>query len=366
MKQFVAFVRKEFCHIFRDHRTMLILLGLPVALLVILGFAISTEVNNSRLMVLAPENDATVQRLTHRLAANPRFVYVGHLSSVADVDRMFRQGRTDIVVGISPQFERGLYTAARPAAVQIWVDATDPNTASLMAGYVRGVLLSEMSASGRGNLPVEVQSHLLFNPQMKSAYNFVPGVMGLILMLICAMMTSISIVREKETGTMEVLLVTPVSPLLIIFSKVVPYFLLSCVNLLSVLLVAVGVMHVPVAGSPWLLSVLSLVFVLVAVLLGLLISTLARTQVAAMLLSGLVLMMPTMLLSGMIYPIESMPVALQVVAEVIPARWYIEAVRKVMIAGMGWSSIWTEFAVLCGMAIALLVASLGRFKIRLA
>lgn len=364
MKQFAAFVRKEFCHIFRDRRTMLILLGLPVALLVILGFAISTEVNNSRLMVLSPTTDATVQRMTHRLAANPRFVYVGKLSSVTDVDRAFRQGRTDIVVGFSPDFERGLQSAARPAAIQIWVDATDPNTASMMVNYARGVLLSEMAA-GQGHDWVTVQSHLLFNPQMKSAYNFVPGVMGLIMMLICAMMTSISIVREKETGTMEVLLVTPVSPLLIILSKVVPYFLLSCVNLLSVLVVAVWVLHVPVAGSLWLLSVLSLVFVFVAVSLGLLISTLARTQVAAMLLAGLSLMMPTMLLSGMIFPIESMPVALQLLAEAIPARWYIAAVRKVMIAGMGWSSVWTEFLVLCGMAVVLLTASLSRFKKRL-
>lgn len=361
MKQFFAFVRKEFYHIFRDRRTMLILLGLPVAMLIILGFAISTEVKNSRLMILSSTYDATVRRIVAQLSSNPRFLYVGQLNSVNEVDKAFRQGDADIVVAFSPQFEQHLFHS-HDAAIQIWVDASDPNTASMMVNYARSILLTGAASSGN----VVIQSHLLFNPQMKSAYNFVPGVMGLILMLICAMMTSISIVREKENGTMEVLLASPVSPLLVVLSKVVPYFILSCVNLLSVLLVAVLVLHVPVVGSWWLLSLLSCVFVLVALSLGLLISTMARTQVAAMLLSGVTLMMPTMLLSGMLFPIESMPAVLQVLAEIIPAKWYIAGVRKVMIAGQGWDCVWVELTVLGGMAFVLMAASLGRFKKRLA
>lgn len=361
MKPFAAFVRKEFCHIFRDRRTLLILLGLPVALLLILGFAISTEVENSRLMVWAPTSDATVRRAVARLAGNPRFVYAGQLHSVAEVNRAFRRGEADVVVAFCPHFERRLHHT-HDASVQIWADASDPNTAGLMVGYVRSVLLS--AGNGAGG-PVQLQTRLLFNPQMKSAYNFVPGVVGLILMLICAMMTSISIVREKESGTLEVLLTTPVSPWLVIFSKVVPYFLLSCVNLLTVAFVAVRVLHVPVAGSVWLLAALSMEYVFVALALGMLISTLVRTQVAAMLISGMVLMMPTMLLSGMIFPIESMPVLLQVLAEAIPARWYVAAVRKVMIAGQGWQSVGLEMAVLGGMAVLLTTAGLLRFKKRL-
>lgn len=209
------------------------------------------------------------------------------------------------------------------------------------------------------------QVKLLYNPQMKSAYNFVPGVMGLILMLICAMMTSISIVREKETGTMEVLLVSPVKPLFIIFAKAVPYFVLSFVNLITILLLSVYVLHVPVAGSLFWLIAVSLLFIFVSLALGLLISTVTRTQVAAMLVSGLMLMMPTMLLSGMIFPIESMPAILQGISTVIPARWYIQAVRKLMIEGVDISLVLTEIGILTVMAIFLITVSFKKFKNRL-
>ena len=200
---------------------------------------------------------------------------------------------------------------------------------------------------------------------MKSAYNFVPGVMGLILMLICAMMTSISIVREKETGTMEVLLVSPVKPLFIILAKAVPYFVLSFVNLITILLLSVYVLHVPVAGSLFWLVAVSLLFIFVSLALGLLISTVTRTQVAAMLVSGLMLMMPTMLLSGMIFPIESMPAILQGISTVIPARWYIQAVRKLMIEGVDISLVLTEIGILTVMAVLLITVSFKKFKNRL-
>lgn len=206
---------------------------------------------------------------------------------------------------------------------------------------------------------------MLYNPQMKSAYNFVPGVMGLILMMICAMMTSISIVREKETGTMEVLLVSPVKPLFIILAKAVPYFVLSFVNLITILLLSVYVLHVPVAGSLFWLVVVSLLFIFVSLALGLLISTVTHTQVAAMLVSGLMLMMPTMLLSGMIFPVESMPVILQSISTVIPARWYIQAVRKLMIEGVDISLVLTEIGILAVMAVLLITVSFKKFKNRL-
>lgn len=209
------------------------------------------------------------------------------------------------------------------------------------------------------------QVKLLYNPQMKSAYNFVPGVMGLILMMICAMMTSISIVREKETGTMEVLLVSPVKPLFIILAKAVPYFVLSFVNLITILLLSVYVLHVPVAGSLFWLVVVSLLFIFVSLALGLLISTVTHTQVAAMLVSGLMLMMPTMLLSGMIFPVESMPVILQSISTVIPARWYIQAVRKLMIEGVDISLVLTEIGILAVMAVLLITVSFKKFKNRL-
>jgi ABC-2 type transport system permease protein len=200
---------------------------------------------------------------------------------------------------------------------------------------------------------------------MKGAYNFVPGVMGLILMLICAMMTSISIVREKETGTMAVLLVSPVKPVYVILAKMTPYFTLSIFNLITILLLSVFVLGVPVAGNLFLLIFVSLIFILTALALGLLISNLVNTQVAAMLVSGLGLMMPTMLLSGLIFPIESMPPILQWLSCILPVRWYIEVVRKVMIQGVDAVFVLKEIAILSGMAVVLLVVSLKKFKIRL-
>ena len=362
MRSFRAFVVKEFRHIFRDRRTMLILLAMPVVQILLFGFAISTEVNDSRLMVLTPTEDATVKRVVERLAGNRYFSLVGMLHSPAEMDEAFRRGEADVVVVFPQEFEKKLLYE-RDAALQVAVDATDPNTASLMAAYVQGILASAFPSGGQRGIGVE--THLLFNPQMESAYNFVPGVMGLILMLICAMMTSVSIVREKERGTMEVLLASPVRPLGIIVAKAVPYFVLSCVNLASILLLAVYVLHVPVAGSVGLLSVLSLIFIALALSLGLLISTLVKTQVAAMLISGMVLMMPTMLLSGMIFPIESMPAVLQWIAQVVPARWYIAAVSKLMIEVVGLFGVWKETSVMAGMALLLMTVSLWKFKKRL-
>ena len=225
-------------------------------------------------------------------------------------------------------------------------------------------IVGQALQSGTQSSPI-VQTHLLFNPQMKSAYNFVPGVMGLILMLICAMMTSISIVREKETGTMEVLLVSPIRPIFIILAKAVPYLVLSCVNLATILLLSVYVLHVPVEGSLWTLSFLSLLLIAVALSLGLLISCVVQNQVAAMIVSGMGLMMPVMLLSGMIFPIESMPAVLQWISNIIPARWYIQAVKKVMIEGLGMAAVWHEALILSGMAALLIGLSLKKFKERL-
>ena len=238
----------------------------------------------------------------------------------------------------------------------------------MQAGYATNIISmarQDMLPPGVRVSAIVLQVKLLYNPQMKSAYNFVPGVMGLILMLICAMMTSISIVREKETGTMEVLLVSPVKPLFIIFAKAVPYFVLSFVNLITILLLSVYVLHVPVAGSLFWLVAVSLLFIFVSLALGLLISTVTRTQVAAMLVSGLMLMMPTMLLSGMIFPIESMPAILQGISTVIPARWYIQAVRKLMIEGVDISLVLTEIGILTVMAVLLITVSFKKFKNRL-
>lgn len=294
----LGFYQDRIFHIFRDRRTMLILLGMPVLQIILFGFAITTELNHSRVAVLDPSKDAVTTRITERIDENRYFSVVKELSSASDIETVFRHDEADIVVAFTPDFDANLSTGE--AGIQLVVDATDPNTGNMMAGYVQGIV-GQALQSGTQSSPI-VQTHLLFNPQMKSAYNFVPGVMGLILMLICAMMTSISIVREKETGTMEVLLVSPIRPIFIILAKAVPYLVLSCVNLITILLLSVYVLHVPVEGSLWTLSFLSLLLIAVALSLGLLISCVVQNQVAAMIVSGMGLMMPVMLLSGMIFP----------------------------------------------------------------
>lgn len=339
----------------------MILLGMPVLQIILFGFAITTELNHSRVAVLDPSKDAVTTRITERIDENRYFSVVKELSSASDIETVFRHDEADIVVAFTPDFDANLSTGE--AGIQLVVDATDPNTGNMMAGYVQGIV-GQALQSGTQSSPI-VQTHLLFNPQMKSAYNFVPGVMGLILMLICAMMTSISIVREKETGTMEVLLVSPIRPIFIILAKAVPYLVLSCVNLATILLLSVYVLHVPVEGSLWTLSFLSLLLIAVALSLGLLISCVVQNQVAAIIVSGMGLMMPVMLLSGMIFPIESMPAVLQWISNIIPARWYIQAVKKVMIEGLGMAAVWHEALILSGMAALLIGLSLKKFKERL-
>ena len=339
----------------------MILLGMPVLQIILFGFAITTELNHSRVAVLDPSKDAVTTRITERIDENRYFSVVKELSSASDIETVFRHDEADIVVAFTPDFDANLSTGE--AGIQLVVDATDPNTGNMMAGYVQGIV-GQALQSGTQSSPI-VQTHLLFNPQMKSAYNFVPGVMGLILMLICAMMTSISIVRVKETGTMEVLLVSPIRPIFIILAKAVPYLVLSCVNLATILLLSVYVLHVPVEGSLWTLSFLSLLLIAVALSLGLLISCVVQNQVAAMIVSGMGLMMPVMLLSGMIFPIESMPAVLQWISNIIPARWYIQAVKKVMIEGLGMAAVWHEALILSGMAALLIGLSLKKFKERL-
>ena len=363
MGGFLSFVKKEALHILRDKRTMLIVLLLPIVQILLFGFAISTEMNNIDFAVVAPNRTETIRQQIERMEANPYFTFKGYISQ-AEIDDVLRKGDVTAVVVFSEDYDRLVTNAGiegvSEAAVQFILDASNPNNAGTGLGYLQSSFQSGISVAS-----VAPATRVLYNPQMKSAYNFVPGVMGLILMLICAMMTSISIVREKETGTMEVLLVSPVKPLFIILAKAVPYFVLSFVNLITILLLSVFVLDVPVVGSLFWLITVSLLFIFVSLALGLLISSVTRTQVAAMLVSGLMLMMPTMLLSGMIFPIESMPLILQWISDILPARWYIQAVRKLMIEGVPVVLVYKEIGILLLMATVLITISIKKFKYRL-
>lgn len=367
MKQFWAFVIKEFRHILRDRRTMLILFGMPVVQIILFGFALSTEVKDVRTAVLTPSYDMAVTRpVIDRLAASEYFSVRHIVHTPAELQAIFRRDEADLALVFSTGTakQRGM-----GKDVQIIADASDPNQALTRSAYAR-LILRQAEAGLKGTPAADspataVSVKMLYNPRMLSAYNFVPGVMGLILMLICAMMTSISIVREKETGTMELLLVSPVNPLFVILSKAIPYLVMSLINFTVILLLSVFVLGVPVAGSLWTLGLLSLLFIFVCLSLGLLISCVTHTQVAAMLTSGMVLLLPTILLSGIIFPIESMPVVLQGVSCISPARWYVDIVRKIMIEGVPFVYVGRSAAVLAGMAVVLMLLTTRLFKDRL-
>lgn len=367
MKQFLVFVRKEFYHILRDKRSMMVLLGIPIVQIVLFGFAITTEVKNSRVAIFDPSKDVYTRQITERIRANAYFDVRYILDSPDQIDQLFKKGQTDMVVVFGDNFA-GQINHTGEAAIQLITDATDPNQATTMNGYVTNIIHDwQQERMQTLQVPIQIKPEIkmLYNPEMKASYNFVPGVMGMIFMLICAMMTAIAIVREKENGTMEVLLASPMRPIFIILAKAVPYLTLSLVNFTSILLISVYLLDVPVAGSLGWLFVLSLLFITVALSLGLLISTIVDTQVAAMLASGMALIMPVVLLSGMIYPVENMALPLQWFSNIIPAKWYIIAVKKLMIEGLTVGSVVKEMALLSLMAAALITISLKKFKKRL-
>lgn len=367
MKQFMVFVQKEFYHIFRDKRTVLILLVMPIVQIILFGFAITTEVKNSRVAIYDPSNDEVTAAVVEKFE-NSKYFEVSHLiGSEQEITDVFNDGKTSIALVFSENFSDNMYRTDG-ASLQIVTDGTDPNQASTLVGYASGIInsyIQEKAAVQKIPMQIVPQIKMLYNPQMEGAYNFVPGVMAMILMLICAMMTSIAIVREKESGTMEILLASPLKPIFIILSKIVPYFTLSVLNLITILILSVFVLNVPIAGSLFWLVVVSLIFIFLSLALGLLISTIVDTQVAAMLISGMVLMMPVVMLSGMMFPISSMPKILQYVSCVMPARWYIEVVKKIMIQGADIVYALKEICILGGMCVVLIGLSLKNFKTRL-
>lgn len=367
MKQFFVFLKKEFRHIFRDTWTMIILLILPILMLILFGYALSTDVKNSQIAVYDPSGDIATKRIVSMLDLSEYFKVTQYLTTPEDIEQVFRSDGPGLVVLFSDKFYEGLVSTG-DASVQLICDGTDPNTAVTIQNYATNIITGyQEELFGEREIPYQIRitPRFLYNPEMKSSYNFVPGVMGMIIMLVCAMMTSISIAREKETGTMEILLVSPMKPILIILSKVVPYFFLSCVNLATILLLAVYLLGVPIAGNLFTLITISLIYIFVSLAIGLLISSVANSQIVALLISGMALMMPVMYLSGMMFPIENMPMPLQVAAQILPAKWYIVAAKKIMIKGLGFSSIIRETIILSLMAVALISISLKKFKTRL-
>ena len=351
MKQFISFVIKEGKHILRDKRTMLILFGMPLVLMLIFGFAITTDVKNVRTVVVTSSMDHLTQQAVDRLAASEYFTITQVVATPREAERVIRSQKADMAIVFGPDF------ASKRSGVQFIVDGADPNMAQQWTNYATGVMLN---ADGGA-----VNTKMLYNPQVKSAYNFVPAIMGMLLMLVCAMMTSISIVREKEKGTMEVLLVSPVKPLMVIVAKAIPYLVLAFVILIIILLMARFVLDVPLVGSLFWIIAISIIYILLALSLGLLISNVAKTQLVALLLSAMVLLVPIVMLSGMLFPVESMPRILQWISAIIPPRYYIEALRKLMIMGVSIKEVAREVLILVGMLALLMTLALAKFNKRL-
>ncbi|MEO8413357.1 MAG: ABC transporter permease [Ginsengibacter sp.] len=367
MKQFFSFVKKEFYHILRDRKTMFILLGMPIAQIIIFGFALTNEVKNSKIAVLDYSKDVGTKAITDQVNASRYFDVVKNLDNYNNIDAEFKTGNIKMVVVFPRNFNEDI-AHFNKAQIQLIADASDPNVANTLTNYATAIIMDyQQRITDERKLPftIHTEIRMLYNPELKGAYSFVPGVMAMVLMLVCTLMTAITIVREKETGTMEVLLVSPVQPLKIVIAKAVPYLLLSIVNIMSILLLSVFVLEVPINGSLVLLIGVSILFTLTSLALGLLISSVTDSQQTAMFVALVALFLPTVMLSGFMFPIENMPWPLRMISNAVPAKWFYTIVKSVMIKGVGFSLIWKEVLVLSGMLFFFLVLSIKNFKIRL-
>lgn len=373
MRVFFKFVRKEFIHIFRDPLTLMLLIGMPIVLVLAFGFALTSEVKQIDVVVATPTRTPFVERLFTHLDQSDAVGSVSLITPYEDMDEALRTGAAHVIIVLPNDIDKELLAGTEPT-VQLRLDASDPNTSALISAQIQGLIyttvqeyLEQFGALMATMRPYQIETFttLLYNPEMRAPYYFVPGVMSLVLMIICALMTSVSIVREKEFGSMEVLLTSPVNPITILLSKTVPYFTLSIFNVVTILLLSRFVLGVPLLGSVSAIFFVSLLFILVSLLLGMLISTITDNQTAAMLISGAGLLLPVAMLSGMFFPIESMPILLQYFARAIPATWYSIAVKKLMIQGLGWSSILWESLIMTGMSVVLVILALLNFKKKL-
>lgn len=367
MNQFAVFVRKEWWHILRDRRTLVILFGLPVALILIFGFALSNEVKNSKIAIQDLSGDHYTQQLIQRIEASEYFQIVEFIPQGSLVEDVFKKGDIRAIVVFPASFEQQL-NASNEAKIQLISDASDPNIGTTMVGYI-GSILNQFQDELLNNrsLPytVDVEIRMLYNPQLVSAYSFVPGVMAMVLLLICSLMTSVAIVREKELGTMEVLLVSPVKPIWLILSKTVPYLLLSFLSICTILVLSYTVLHVPIKGNLILLLLESLLFIITSLAFGMLVSSIAETQTNAMFGTLVALFLPTLMFSGFMFPIDNMPLVLQFISNFIPSKWFFYIVKSIMIKGLGFTAVWKETLILTVMTLFLLWISIRKFDLRL-
>ncbi len=368
MSAFKGFITKEFKQIYRDKRTLLVLFGMPVIMMVLFGFAIRNEIQSAEIAVLDLSNDSMTRQVIQKIKSNPSFDITQNLHSNNEIEPLFQEGNVKAVLIFEKDFEERMIRTST-ADIQMITDATDPNLARLLQAYTLNVLqdfsdgLNPMISIEQAGLTPEIR--MMYNPELKSVNLFVPGLIAVILMLISALMTSISITREKEMGNMEILLVSPLKPYQIIIGKVLPYLVLSLVNVCTILILAIFIFDVPFEGSYFLFFAESILFILTALSLGVFISAVANNQQTAMMVSLAGLLLPTVLLSGFIFPISSMPEILQWISHIIPAKWFLIIVRSIMLKGGGISFLWFQTMILVGITLLFMGLSMKRFKVRL-
>ena len=367
MDRFLAFVRKEFIHIIRDKRSLLILFGIPIAQILIFGFAITNEIKDAKIAIMDFSKDATTEKLTNKILSSGYYQLYSYLKDDNEIEKVFREGKVKQVIVFQEKFEANL-TENGKASVQIISDATDPNTGNTLINYTSAIINdynNEINRLNTGGLKIIPELRMRYNPELKGVYLFVPGLIVIILMLVSAMMTSISLTKEKELGSMEILLVSPLKPIIVIIAKVIPYSLLSLTNAISILLLGKFVFQVPMMGSYILLLSEVILFIITALSFGIFISTRTSSQQVALMISLVGLMLPTILLSGFIFPVENMPIPLQVLSNILPARWFLIIMRDVMLKGSDITFIWKETLVLLGFTLFFIILSVKNFKVRL-
>ncbi|HEX2920840.1 MAG TPA: ABC transporter permease [Bacteroidales bacterium] len=367
MKRFFGFIKKEFLHIFRDYRTLIILFGIPAAQILIFGYAVSMDVKEAGVAILDMSKDEASRQLSSKLVSSEFFKETGSLQNYEDIDRIFKEGNTKAVFVFGDNFGESLTSEGR-APLMIVADGSEPNTATLVTNYAMAIIndfILEYNSGMNIKSAIQPEVRMFYNPELSSHFMFVPGVITLILILICALMTSVTITREKEFGTMEVLLVSPLRPWQIITGKVMPYFLLSLINVIMILILSWFVFHLPVKGSLILLLAESMLYILMSLTLGILISTVSSNMQQAIFISLIGLMLPTILLSGFIFPIENMPKVYDYVSMILPPRYFITIIKSIMIKGTGIANVWKETLVLVFMTFTFAVLSMKKFKVRL-
>jgi len=368
MKRFIGFVRKEFLHIFRDYRTLFIIFGIPVAQILIFGFAVSTDVKNAGVAFLDLSKDETTQKLSDKIISSGFFKRTENLASYNEIEDIFRKGKTKEVIIFEKDFGKKLLKEGK-ATLNILADGSEPNTATLVTNYTMAIITDfNTDISGvkvNNQMLIQPEVKMFYNPELKSQHMFVPGVITMILILICALMTSVTITREKEFGTMEVLLVSPLRPIQIILGKVVPYFLLSFINVILILVLSWLVFGLSVKGSIILLLAESMLYIMLSLSVGILISTVSSNMQQAIFISLVGMMLPTILLSGFIYPIENMPKIYAVISYILPPRYFITIIKSIMIKGTGFLYVWKETLILLAMTVFFIGLSVRKFKVRL-